>query len=234
MMQKPFELIVFDWDGTLMDSEAHIVASMERSIEDLTLPSLEKVVIRNVIGLGLREAILTLYPDADEETCRQLTDRYRYHFLADDPCEAFAGAQEVLHSLNDQGYWLAVATGKGRRGLDRVLESTGFRGYFHVTRCADETRSKPHPQMLEEIMAELGVAPSATLMVGDTEYDLQMAQNAGTASMAVSYGVHDVERLMDCQPLACLDAIHELTDWLAKAAEGPVLKPASEKVDLAG
>jgi phosphoglycolate phosphatase len=233
-MQKPFDLIVFDWDGTLMDSEAHIVASMERAIHDLDLPRLEKSAIRNIIGLGLREAILSLYPAANDDTCRQLTDRYRYHFLADDPCETFQGAQEVLQSLSEQGYWLAVATGKGRRGLDRVLESTGFERYFHVTRCADETRSKPHPQMLEEIMDELGVEPSSTLMVGDTEYDLQMAQNAGAAAMAVSYGVHTVERLMACQPLACLDAIHELTDWLAKAGNGVTLKPGSENVDLAG
>lgn len=214
-MQKPFELIVFDWDGTLMDSEAHIVASMEHSIADLNLPRREKAAIRDIIGLGLREAILKLYPDADDTLCQQLVDRYRYHFFADDPCETFPGAGELLAALSGQGYLLAVATGKGRRGLDRVLESTGFHEFFHATRCADETHSKPHPQMLEEIMEVLGVEPHQTLMVGDTEYDLQMAQNAGTAALAVSYGVHDMERLMACQPLACIHALHEMTDWLA-------------------
>ena len=213
-MQKPFELLVFDWDGTVMDSEAHIVASMERAIDDLRFPALPREAIRNVIGLGLFEAITSLYPSLAAGDVQAMTDRYRYHFLADDPCEPFEGAEYVLRELSRQGYLMAVATGKGRRGLDRVLDSTGFLPLFHTTRCADETRSKPHPQMLEEIMDELGVEPSATLMIGDTEYDLQMAQNAGTASLAVSYGVHAPERLEQYKPLACLDALLALPDWL--------------------
>jgi phosphoglycolate phosphatase len=215
-MHKPYELIVFDWDGTLMDSEAHIVASMEKAVADLGLPALEREVISNVIGLGLGEAIASILPVQGPEVHRQIVDRYRYHFLAEDPCEPFAGAEEVLRSLSRRGYWLAVATGKGRGGLDRVLQSTGFGTYFHLTRCADETRSKPHPQMLEEIMDGLGVTAAATLMVGDTEYDLQMARNAGVASLAVDYGVHARERLLQCNPLACLDDIQRLPEWLAQ------------------
>ena len=214
-MSKPFELLVFDWDGTLMDSVAHIVASMEHAIADLDLPVLPHDVLRDVIGLGLGEAIERLYPAVTPDLRRQLADRYRYHYLADDPCFPFDGAEEVLRELNRQGYYMAVATGKGRRGLDRVLDSTGFRPLFDITRCADETRSKPHPQMLQEIMDVLDVEPAQTLMIGDTEYDLQMANNAGAVPLGVSYGVHPVERLHAHKPSACLDAIRELPEWLA-------------------
>ncbi len=214
-MSKPFELLVFDWDGTLMDSVAHIVASMENAITDLELTMLPHDVLRDVIGLGLGEAIERLYPAVTAELRQQLADRYRYHYLADDPCFPFDGAEEVLRELNRQGYFMAVATGKGRRGLDRVLDSTGFRSLFDITRCADETRSKPHPQMLQEIMDMLGVEPANTLMIGDTEYDLQMANNAGAVPLGVSYGVHAVERLHAYSPNDCLDAIRQLPEWLA-------------------
>ncbi len=210
-----FELVVFDWDGTLMDSEAHIVASMQRAIDDLKLPTVDDNNIRNIIGLGLREAIADLYPQSDDATVQSIADRYRYHFLADDPCEPFEGAEAVLKQLQQQGYLLAVATGKGRSGLDRVLEATGFGTYFLETRCADETVSKPHPQMLLEIMETLDVAPGRTLMVGDTEYDLNMASAAGATALAVDYGVHERERLLACKPAACLDSIQALPAWLA-------------------
>ncbi len=219
-MNKPFELLVFDWDGTVMDSEAHIVASMQRAIDDVALPELPHAALKDVIGLGLAEAIERLFPGIETGPRQQLADRYRYHFLADDPCEPFEGAEEVLRELNRQGYLMAVATGKGRRGLDRLLDTTGFRPLFHITRCADETRSKPHPQMLQEIMAVLDVEPSRTLMIGDTEYDLQMARNAGAAPLAVSYGVHDVARLHRHSPRGCLDAIGELPAWLAAIEPG--------------
>ena len=219
-MNKPFELLVFDWDGTLMDSEAHIVASMQRAIDDVALPELPHAELSDVIGLGLAEAIERLFPGIEPGPRQQLADRYRYHFLTDDPCQPFEGAEEVLRELNRQGYLMAVATGKGRRGLDRLLDSTGFRPLFHVTRCSDETRSKPHPQMLQEIMTVLDVEPTRTLMIGDTEYDLQMAHNAGAAPLAVSYGVHAVERLHQHEPRGCLDAIGELPAWLAAVEPG--------------
>lgn len=215
-MTKPFDLIVFDWDGTLMDSEAHIVASMERAIADLKLPALSRPTLSNVIGLGLAEAIARLLPAEGPAVRQSMVDRYRHHYFDQDLSEPFDGAGEVLRDLTNQGYLLAVATGKGRRGLDMVLESTGFGEYFHLTRCADETRSKPHPQMLQEIMDVLGVEPKATLMVGDTEYDLQMAHNAGAASLAVDYGVHARDRLLQCNPLGCLDNIQRLPGWLAQ------------------
>ncbi|NOX76311.1 MAG: HAD-IA family hydrolase [Gammaproteobacteria bacterium] len=218
-MQKSFtarfELVVFDWDGTLMDSEAHIVASMRRAIDDLKLPLMDDNNIRNIIGLGLREAIMDLYPQQNDDTVQSIADRYRYHFLADDPCEPFEGAEAVLKQLQQQGYLLAVATGKGRRGLDRVLEATGFGAYFLETRCADETISKPHPQMLLEIMETLDVAPERTLMVGDTEYDLNMAHAAGATALAVDYGVHERERLLACKPAGCLNSIQTLPTWLS-------------------
>lgn len=215
MTQKTFELLVFDWDGTLMDSEAHIVASMQRSLQDLNLPALSGEKIRDIIGLGLRESILRLLPDSDDAQMLAIVDRYRYHFFADDPCVPFAGAEQVLQQLHQAGYLLAVATGKGRRGLNRVLQSTGFSQYFVETRCADETQSKPHPQMLLEIMEMLEIDAQRTLMVGDTEYDLQMANAAKAAALGVDYGVHTRERLLACSPLACLSSISELPEWLA-------------------
>lgn len=226
-MQKVFELIVFDWDGTLMDSEAHIVASMERALEDLALPALPKENIRNIIGLGLFEALSQLMPSQSQATYQEVIDRYRYHFFADDPCEPFEGAGAVLQVLVDEGYMLAVATGKGRHGLDRVLNSTGFGKYFVETRCADETCSKPHPQMLQEIMEALDTAPQKTLMIGDTEYDLEMAHAAKAAQLAVDYGVHERERLMAWNPLACLSSIQELPAWLMEYTENTQNQRAS-------
>ena len=217
-MPNMFELIVFDWDGTLMDSEAHIVASMLNAVDDLGLPPASGDSVRNTIGLGLREAITKLLPEASDAIHQSLVDRYRYHFLADDPCQPFEGAETVLSALQDEGYLLAVATGKGRPGLNRVLESTGFGRYFVETRCADETCSKPHPQMLHEIMEVLDVSPTRTLMIGDTEYDLQMANAAGVAPLAVDYGVHERERLLGCNPLGCLMSIQELPEWLVQYA----------------
>jgi phosphoglycolate phosphatase len=213
-MHKTFELLVFDWDGTLMDSEAHIVASMQRAMMDEGLEPASRERVRNIIGLGLREALISLIPGKTEQQYQALTDRYRVHFFTDDPCQPFTGAETVLQSLRDQGYLLAVATGKGRNGLDRALRSTGFERFFSISRCADEAHSKPHPQMLQQIMEILDVDPRQTLMVGDTEYDLRMAQSAGTASLGVDYGVHERERLLSCEPLGCLSDIGELPEWL--------------------
>jgi len=215
-MNQPFSLLVFDWDGTLMDSEARIVACIRAAIEDLQLEPRDDASIRNIIGLGLTEAINVLYPGSDTAFHTAMIDRYRYHFLTANPTrsELFAGAEETLQQLADTGYLLAVATGKGRRGLDMVLEETGLGRFFHATRCSDETFSKPHPLMLEQLMDELGAEPGETLMIGDTEYDLQMATNARAAALAVSYGVHARERLLQHQPLHCIDAISELPAWL--------------------
>lgn len=219
-MSKAFSLLVFDWDGTLMDSEARIVACIRAASADLQLETRTQAQIRNIIGLGLREAIFSLYPEGDDALLQAMVDRYRYHFLSKNPTtsELFEGARETIEQLAEADYLLAVATGKGRQGLNKVLEETGLGVHFHATRCADETFSKPHPLMLEQIMDVLGVEPADTLMIGDTEYDMQLATNAGTAAVAVSYGVHDKARLLQHQPLHCLDAIDELTGWLSGLA----------------
>lgn len=216
-MSTRFDLIVFDWDGTLMDSAARIVASLQAAGRDLCLPDRDDHQCRNVIGLGIHEAINTLHPGLAPHQAPQFMERYRHHFLVACPLPEvlFEGVHEILQSLEDRRIWMGVATGKGRQGLDRALAQTGCRRYFHATRCADETCSKPDPMMLREIIEELGVAPERTLMVGDTEYDLEMARRAGTAALAVTYGAHEPQRLARLAPLACLDDVPALGQWLA-------------------
>ncbi len=211
-----FELLVFDWDGTLMDSEARIVTCLQAAFTDLGQPAPACAAARDIIGLGLDEAMQRLSPTADASLRAALIDQYRRHFLVTNhtPSPLFPDARKTLDWLADQGYRLAVATGKSRIGLEKSLRESGLIGFFHATRCADETFSKPHPQMLLELMDELGAAPAATLMIGDTEYDMQMATNAGIRALAVSYGVHSPERLYACAPLDCLDALGALPDWL--------------------
>ena len=215
-MSRTFNLLIFDWDGTLMDSEAKIVDCVRAAAEDLDLGVPADDRIRNIIGLGLTEAVTTLFPGSDDEQVQAVARRYRHHFLAvnETPSALFPGAVMVLEALADRDYLLAVATGKGRQGLDRALADTGLARLFHATRCADETLSKPHPEMLHQLMNELGAMPGETLMVGDTEYDMQMAVNAGTERLAVSYGVHAPERLQQHRPLGCLDSIGEMVTWL--------------------
>ena len=221
MNTREFELLVFDWDGTLMDSEARIVACLEQAVRTVGAEPRARQALRNVIGLGLTQAIQRLYPQGDEAFIAAFTAAYREYFLFQDrtPSELFAGSRRVVEGLAAQGYLLAVATGKSRRGLERELAETGLEPLFHVTRCADETFSKPHPRMLEEIMTDLDTAPARTLMIGDSEYDMMMANNAGTASLAVSYGVHDLDRLMQHGPKGHVNAIDELPAWLRARAE---------------
>jgi phosphoglycolate phosphatase len=216
MKKRSFELLVFDWDGTLMDSEVRIVECVRAAVAELGLEVPPDSSIRNIIGLGLTEAIIALFPRADDQLVKEIADRYRQHFLFQNqtPMPLFAGVEETLRELESRGYLLAVATGKSRRGLERSLEHTDLGKLFHATRCADETFSKPHPKMLLQIMDELGTRPSETLMIGDTEYDMQMASNAGTASLAVSCGVHEVERLQRHGPEVCLQAVSEMVGWL--------------------
>ncbi|MGA7799729.1 MAG: HAD-IA family hydrolase [Gammaproteobacteria bacterium] len=225
MRSSDYSLLVFDWDGTLMDSEAQIVRCMQAAMGDMDLPVLEPERIRDIIGLGLKEAIDRLFPGRDDVFHARMVDRYRHHWLASGTGSAlFAGAEQTLRQLAQRGYLLGVATGKGRQGLDRVLAETGLGELFHATRCSDETRSKPHPLMLQQIMAELDVAPTETLMIGDTEYDMRMAHNAGAGALAVAYGVHAPERLLGLGPLGCLERIDQLVPWLddvtARSAAG--------------
>lgn len=221
MSALPYKLLVFDWDGTLMDSEARIVSCLAMSLKDLGRAVPPREALLNVIGLGLPEAGQALLPHGDVEGVRQFVDRYRYHFLSDhyEPSNLFAGALETLLDLDRRGYLLAVATGKGRRGLDEVMGRIGCRSLFAVTRCADETASKPHPRMLLEVMDVAGVDPADTLMIGDTIFDMQLARNAGTRALAVSYGVQPPERLLAEGAIGCIDEIGAIVPWLSREAE---------------
>jgi len=215
-MSNNFELLVFDWDGTLMDSVEHIVSSLSAAAADTKMEDLGVDRYRNIIGLGLAEAMYALYPDATENDQQRLCERYRHHFLDTNKAQSalFDGAHEMLCSLKDKDVKIAVATGKARVGLKRVFDETGYGDMFHASRCADESGSKPQPHMLHELMDELDVTPEKTIMIGDTTYDMQMACNAGTAGLAVSYGVHDCKQLMQHDPLACCRDVNELTHWL--------------------
>lgn len=210
-------LLVFDWDGTLIDSTAKIVRCMQLAAEQAGVPVLSHRAICQIIGLGLPEAIAELYPAHDAATRETVRQQYVHFFISVDqtPSPFFAGVEETLHRLRDDGYTLAVATGKSRRGLDRVLQQLGMEHFFHATRCADETRSKPHPQMLHELLAAAGRGAGEALMVGDTHFDMAMAREAGMARVAVSYGAHHREQLLPYEPLACLDAFAELRPLLA-------------------
>ncbi len=218
-MSKRFELLVFDWDGTLMDSAGAIVASIQASCRDLGLAVPDRERAAHVIGLGLKDALSYAVPELPPADYGRLAERYRHHYLARDPdIELFPGMREMLAGLKQRGYLLAVATGKTRVGLERVLEATQLKQYFDSSRCADETHSKPHPAMLQELMQELLIEPEATLMIGDTAHDLQMALNAGVPALAVSYGAHPRDSLTGFNPLACIDTPQELEPWLARNA----------------
>ena len=218
-MPRNFDLLVFDWDGTLMDSAAAIAASLQSACRDLDLPVPSEEQARYVIGLGLNDAMTHILPDLEPSRYPDVVARYRIHFLEHDArTTLFPGVADTVAQLRDTGFLLAVATGKSRRGLDRALEATGLRPYFHVTRCADEAASKPHPAMLLEIMEELNVAPERTLMIGDTTHDMGMARAAGVARLAAAYGAHDRPRLVDYGPLACAADFDELRAWLARNA----------------
>ena len=213
-MNKRYELIVFDWDGTVMDSTAVIASSIQAACRDLDLSVPSDEAARYVIGMGLGEALRHAVPDAHESKYESLAARYRHHFLSQDAAiPLFADAHETIVELHEQGYWLAVATGKNRNGLNRALDSSGLGGYFHATRTADQTFSKPHPAMLLELMDELGMSAERVLMVGDTTHDLQMAINAGVDAVGVTHGAHSVEMLRALTPLALVDDFTELRAW---------------------
>lgn len=198
-----------------MDSVARIVASLKIAAGESGLPVLPDSRLQNVIGLGMMEAFQCLYPEVEAERRERFVDSYRHHFVVacDTPERLFDGARDLLEDLSIQSVRLGVATGKSRKGLDRVLESTGCGVYFHATRCADESRSKPSPQMLLELTEELGVEPDKTLMVGDSEYDMAMAKAAGADALGVTYGVHESHRLAEHGPLTTLGSVEDLRQW---------------------
>ena len=216
---RQFDLIAFDWDGTLFDSTQIIVRCIQAAVRDVggTVPTDEAAAY--VIGMALPQALAHAAPDVPPEKYPELGNRYRYHYLRlQDEVSLFDGVLPLLDALRARGYLLAVATGKSRRGLDEALHSAALRGVFDGSRTADETAGKPHPLMLQELMAEFGVPPQRTLMIGDTTHDLQMALNAGCASVGVGYGAHPVEDFAALQPLAIVHSVADLHTWLAREA----------------
>ncbi len=216
-MARNYRLLVFDWDGTLLDSAAAIVACIQSAATDLGLPPPDAASARQVIGLGLHDALSRVLPGVPASEHVRVAERYRHYYLSRDrELALFPGARELVGSLHEAGYLLGVATGKSRPGLDRALESSGLGGYFHATRCADECSPKPAPDMLLELMDELGAAAELTLMIGDTTHDLEMARNAEVAALAVSYGAHPRETLQAEQPLGLVDEMAQLAAWLER------------------
>jgi phosphoglycolate phosphatase len=212
---KIFDLIVFDWDGTLMDSAAAIVRAISAASLDLGLAPPPEARARHVIGLGLDEALRHVAPELPPERYPHMAERYRQHYFAHQhELTLFAGVENLLARLAGRGFQLAVATGKSRRGLDEALDHFNLRACFHALRCADQCFSKPHPQMLLELMQERDVAPERTLMIGDTTHDLEMAKNADVAAVGVCYGAHTASALRAAAPLACVESVTELHSWL--------------------
>ena len=210
-----YDLVIFDWDGTLMDSTKVIASSLQAACCDIGITVPTERDARYVIGLGLIDSFNHIAPDLDHDGRRRLTERYRHHFLArENEAPLYGGVRDMLAELHGRGTRLAVATGKARRGLDRALDSTGLRPWFEATRCADEGFAKPHPDMLLMLMDMTGVQPRRALMVGDTTHDLELAANAGVDAVAVSYGAHDAE-LLDTRPAkARCASVAELHRWL--------------------
>jgi phosphoglycolate phosphatase len=214
-----YRLIVFDWDGTLLDSAGGIAECIQEAARDLQLPVPARETASHVIGLGLQASLRTVVPSLPEDRYREFAEAYRRHFLArQGSMKLFPGIRDMLQELHAAGHRLAVATGKSRRGLDHALESTALRKVFAATRCADETDPKPHPAMLLELMQQLAAAPAQALMIGDTSHDLEMARSAGVDAVAVAYGAHPGAALRALAPRACVEDVAELRSWLTANA----------------
>ena len=215
-----YKLLIFDWDGTLADSIGRIVTAMQGAARRAGRAERDARAVKGIIGLGLPEAILTLYPDMTPEQVVAFRQHYADLYIAMDaePSPLFAGVRESLEAFRAQGYLLAVATGKARRGLDRVLKAHGWESFFDITRAADETASKPDPLMLNQILAHCDVGPGQALMVGDASFDLLMARNAGIDCVAVGYGAQPMERLLAFEPRLAIDSFPELRTWLERQA----------------
>lgn len=217
------KLLIFDWDGTLADSAAQIVGAMQMAIRGLKLPERSDEAIRELIGLGLNEGLQRLYPELELQGLRALLDGYRARWLSEGAGEAplFAGALDAVNGLHAGGYRIAIATGKSRRGLDRSLKHHAELARVVInSRCADETASKPDPLMLRELLMDEGLQPEQALMIGDTEYDMAMAQAIGMPGLGVACGVHESGRLRRAGAATVLDAVQALPDFLRSALQG--------------
>jgi len=218
-MPQRYSLIVFDWDGTLIDSAAAIATCIQEAARELGLPVPDRDTASHVIGLGLHDSLRHAVPTLAPDGYTQFVDCYRRHFMAcEDSMQLFPGVPELIVELRDRGHRLAIATGKSRRGLDRALEASGMGAHFHATRCGDETQPKPHPAMLLELLQELAIEPQRSLMIGDTSHDLEMARAAGVDALAVTYGAHNAEGLRACAPLTCIENVKALEEWLKSHA----------------
>lgn len=219
MRPRQYDLIAFDWDGTLFDSTAIIVRSIQDAVRDVggQVPSQEAA--SYVIGMGLMQALAHAAPDVPPEQYPLLSERYRHHYFArQHDIALFQGVLPMLQALRERHHWLAVATGKSRRGLNEALQAVELQGVFDGSRTADETAGKPHPLMLQQLMREFGVDPERTLMIGDTTHDLQMAQNAGCMSVGVSYGAHHPAGFSAFAPRFVAHSVQQLHDWLQQHA----------------
>lgn len=216
-MRRDYDLLIFDWDGTLADSIGRIVLAMRSAAETGDMLVRDDAAIKGIIGLGLPEAIETLYPGITPRDLIAFRERYAQSYMSMDavPSPLFDGVVESIEAFRAEGFHLAVATGKARRGLDRVLKSNGWLDYFDITRAADETASKPDPLMLHEILAHCRVEPQRALMIGDSSFDLQMARNAGMDSVAVGCGAQSLDSLREFGPRLAIDSFPELRSWLS-------------------
>jgi phosphoglycolate phosphatase len=210
------KLLIFDWDGTLSDSVARISRCIQLAAVDMSLPVPSYDEAKDIIGLGLQEAVTQLFPALNKEVIAEFSATYSAHYRREDskPCDFFPQVLSTLEELRAQNYLLAVATGKSRNGLNRVFAATDLNGFFHGSRCADETRSKPHPLMLEELLAEFDISANNAIMVGDTEFDMEMAVNASMPRISVSYGAHDISRLSRFEPIACINKFSDIKKCL--------------------
>ena len=219
MSEPRYTVVVFDWDGTLIHSALVIVDCIQQAARDMGLPVPTRERAGHVIGLGLQDSLRHAVPELPSAGYNAFAALYRRNFLArEESMSLFPGVRELLAELAAQGRSLAIATGKSRRGLDRALDASGLRAHFAATRCADETRPKPHPAMLDELCAELGAARGATLMIGDTSHDLEMAANAGVDAVGVTYGAHPAESLRALAPRGLVSSVAELRAWLRSHA----------------
>ena len=213
---KQYKAVIFDWDGTIMNSEARIVDAIQTAARECGLPVLPYDESKQIIGLSLEKAILGLYPDLDQSKVVAMSEAYTQGFLEESTVEMqpFDGAEAMLLNLKQQGLKLAIATGKSRRGLDAVLAETGFGVYFDMTRTPVESASKPDPLMLSQILEMFDLKVEETVMIGDTSFDMEMAQNINMDRVALTHGVHQTEVLNAYNPVATLDSLHELNMWL--------------------
>ena len=218
---KTYQCVVFDWDGTLMDSIQKIVECLQAAAQDVDLPVPTRNVARNVIGLGLNESMLTVFGEISETKVLELVERYKFHFVEKNRTSQrfYSSVKFGLNTLDQTGVGLCVATGKARRGLDRILKQEQLESFFLYTRCADESRSKPHPQMLLDVLAYTALNPEQVLMVGDTSYDMEMAVAAKIDAVGITYGAHSSEQLLSSGANHLVDDFQELLGWLLPRIE---------------